>query len=196
MNLPIRCALTLTALAVMAPASHATTRSSFLNASSISGVTAVTSNAGRSYTISLSASPSFSYHSDAYSITDLIGFYVLSDDNDFSPLPSLSTIGGFSNDSTNSGTGAVAGWRSNPNSGLTPGHSLTFTLPSNFPIASIDRIGFHVRVECEFPNTSGNTGNITGPTDAQPPGPSVPAPGAYALLGVGLLALARRRRRA
>ena len=180
--------LSCAALSIMASAANATTRSSFLDVNSIAQVTPITSNAGLRYTVSLGATPSFTLGASTYAITDLIGFYVLSDDQDFalfSPLLTVNSPGPFSNDSSNSGAGAIAGWRSNPNNGILPGGSQVFTLSSGFPITDIDRIGFHVRVNGTFPGTTGNTGNITG---------LIPAPGMCTMLGLGGLVAARRRR--
>jgi hypothetical protein len=180
------------ACAALAAPSQATTRSSFKEIDALSQVTAITSNAGRTYTVSVGATPTFTLDSMTYSITDVFGFYLLSDDADFSPLPALGSFGpsnAFSDDSSNSGPGAIAGWKSNPNKGLVPGNALAFTLPSNFPIADIDRLGFHVRINGTYPGTKGNTGNITLRDS-----PSVPAPGACALFGAaGLMAWRRRR---
>ena len=180
--------LSIAALALVAGSAQATTRSSFLDVDSIVQVTPITSNAGRTYTISLGANPKFIVGANTYTITDLIGFYVLSDDQDFSVLTPLETVtapGPFTDDSSNSGPGAIAGWKSNPNNGIGINGSQTFTLPATFPLAEIDRIGFHVRLSGTFPGTTGNTGNITG---------LIPAPGACAMLGLGGLLSMRRRR--
>ncbi|MBS0196105.1 MAG: hypothetical protein JSR77_05050 [Planctomycetes bacterium] len=185
---------TATAIACMASiagTASATTRSSFTDVAGISGISALVSNSGLSYTITVGNSASFTLNNVNYPIANVIGFYVLSDDIDFSPLPALANMGppgAFSDDSTNSGTGAAAGWKSNPNNGLNLGQALTFNFPANFPISAIDRIGFHVRlVSGNFPGTSGNTGNITGAL--------IPAPATAGLVGMGgLLAMKRRRR--
>lgn len=181
------------ALAAMSVPALATTRSSFTDVDALSQVTTITSNAGLTYTVSVGAAPTFTLDSITYNITDVIGFYVLSDDLNFSPLPALlnyDSPGAFSDDSSNSGPGAIAGWKSNPNSGLVPGNTLAFTFPANFPITDIDGIGFHVRLDGTFLGTSGNTGNI-----AFQGTPRVPAPGACAMLGVaGVMGMRRRRR--
>lgn len=183
--------LTSVALLALAGAAQAATRSSFLQVSAYSGITVVSSNAGLSYTVSLSPSATFTYNSASYSITDIMGFYLLDDAGDFSPLPALANFGPpgtFSDDSSNSGTGAVAGWKSvNANAGLGVGDTLTFTFPSNFPLASADRLGFHVRLTANFPGTTGLTGNITTAE-------RIPTPGTMGLALAGLLAVSRRRR--
>lgn len=178
------------AAASLSSAAMATTRNSFLDVGSINGITVVTSNAGRDYSVTLDGAANFMLGNTSYPITRVIGFYLLSDDVDFNPLPALANVGPpglFVDDSSNSGTGAIAGWKSNPNNGFVLGQSLTFSLPANFPVALIDRIGFHIFSSGNFPGTSGNTGNITGTL--------VPTPSAAALLALAGVGVARRRRR-
>lgn len=177
------------AIAALAAPALATTRSSFTDVQLITDLTVVTSNAGRTFTVSLGANPTFKSGATTYVVQDLIGFYLLSDDVDFSPLPALTAVAGFSDDSSNSGTGGIAGWRSNPNNGFQANESLAFTVPSNFNLGQIDRFGFHIRLASGvFPGTSGNTGNMTY-TESR-----LPTPGALALASLGgLLALRRRR---
>jgi hypothetical protein len=170
-------------VAALTSGASATTRSSFIAIDSISGIT-VTPTVGLSYEVALTTMPTFSVNNQNIVITDLIGYYALSDDNNLSPLASLSPVANFSDDSSNSGPGGIAGWRSNPNQGITPGNMLTFTF-NGLDLASVERWGFHVRVEGTFPGTEGNTGNIT----------VVPTPGAAVpVAAMGLMALRRRRR--
>lgn len=179
------------AAGVFAGPTLATTRSSFLDVQLITDLTVVTSNAGRTFTVALGANPAFKSGTASYAVQDLVGFYLLSDDVDFSPLPSLASVAGFSDDSTNSGTGGAAGWRSNPNNGFQANESLAFTVPATFNLGQIDRFGFHVRLtpaSGNFPGTSGNTGNLTY-IEAR-----LPTPGSVALAGIGTLIALRRRR--
>ncbi len=178
-------AIAVAAVAGSAVPALATTRSSFSAVDAITNATAVPSNGGFTHTVSLSAGATFSIGSNVYSITDIIGFYLLSDDLDFSPLLGLPASGAFSDDSTNSGTGGIQGWRSNPNAGISVGNTHVFNFPANTDIGATDRLGFHVRVNGTFPGTSGNTGNIT----------LIPTPGVAALWSVVGLAAAPRRRR-
>lgn len=172
------------AVSLAAPA-HATTRSSFHAVGTITNATAVPSNGGLTYTVSLLAGGNFTIGANVYSITDVFGFYLLSDDVDFSPLAALGSSGTFRDDSSNSSTGGIQGWKSNPNAGITVGNSPhVFNFPANFHLAAVDRIGFHVRVNGLFPGTTGNTGNIT----------LVPTPGVFGLMGLAGLVVARRRR--
>jgi hypothetical protein len=170
------------AATVAAPA-MATTRSSFFDVSGINGIT-VTPLAGLSYRVNLSDTPTFSQGGQLFPITDLFGFYALSNNADFSPLASLAPVGTFLNDSTNSGPGGIAGWRANPNRGIHPGESIVFTF-DGLDQAHNNQWGFHVRVVGSFLGTAGNTGSIT----------SVPAPTTGALAFVGGLVAWRRRRR-
>jgi MYXO-CTERM domain-containing protein len=174
-------------------AAEATTRASFLTVTSVTGVVVVSSNAGLTYTVTVNAGAAFNYNSASYSITDIIGFYLLSDDDNYAPLPALAGFGPpgtFIDDSSNSGTGAVAGWKSqNANAGLVIGDTLAFTFPNTFPLASVERIGFHVRLSTDFPGTPGAvTGNVTTAE-------RIPTPGAVALTALGGVAGLRRRRR-
>ena len=81
------------AAAFLSPAAMATACNSFLNVGSINGITVVTANAGKDYSATLASSASFMLGSTSYSITRIIGFYLLSDDSDFSPLPALTSVG-------------------------------------------------------------------------------------------------------
>lgn len=167
-----------------AATASATTINSFLTVSSISGITV--SNAGPVYTVTLPAGSTFTVGSNTYNITDIIGFYMIAPGYNDGSQGALATVGAFSDDSDHRAAGSIWGWKSNPNSGITPPNQLVFTYPST-PGVQYTQIGFHVRLDGLFPGTSGNTGNITGQL--------VPAPGAAALFGAGGLMAARRRRR-
>lgn len=170
------------AVAALAGAASGTTYSSFNVVNAISGITVTPQGAG-AYNVSVSLNPTFTITGNTYQVTDVIGFYGLNGTGDYSPLPTLPTLGSFKDDSTNSGPGSIAGWKSNPNQGLTPGQSKVFTF-TGLNTSQIQEFGFHVRLNGTFPGTSGNTGNIR-----------VPAPGAGTLAACGLLIVARRRRR-
>jgi uncharacterized protein (TIGR03382 family) len=174
---------------VFASQALATTRSSFLDVTNCFDVF-ITQPTATTFQVTVGANPRFVYNSVTYTISSDIGFYLLSDDVDFSPLVSLATVGNFTNDSSNSGTGGIQGWRSNPNQGINPGETVIFTVPSNFDFKSVDRYGIHVRLASgNFPGTTGNTGNITGQT-------FIPTPGSAAMAAVGGLLVVGRRRRA
>ena len=164
----------------------AQTRSSFLEIDAITGITVTPSNAGLSFLVEVSNAPSFTYLNHVYHITDVIGFYNLSDDDDLTVTNANFTgnFGPWNNDNSNSGQGAIAGWKSNPNNGITPGGSEVFNY-SALSTGKVERLGFHVRLDELFPGTQGNTGNIT----------TVPEPTSMIALACGVLGLFARRRR-
>ncbi|MBL8747483.1 MAG: hypothetical protein JNK58_14150 [Phycisphaerae bacterium] len=181
--------LSIGVIAACSGSALATTRSSFLGVPAITDVTAVPSNGGLTYTVSLGTNPSFTLGGTVYPIADLIGFYALSDDDDLLySVSNFSAMGGnWNNDSSNSGAGGIAGWRTNPNTGIQAGESIVFNFNS-LSTDRVERLGFHVRLtNMLFPGTTGNTGNITL---------MVPGASAASVFGLAGLAAARRRRRA
>lgn len=177
--------LSVGAVLALAVAGQAQTRSSFLSVDSLQDITVTPSNGGLSYNIAVGVSPKFFYNSTWYNITDVIGFWSLSDDNDL--VASGVDQGNFKWNASNSSTGGIAGWKSNPNQGLTPGQNTTLTY-TTLDVASVERLGFHVRLDTDFPGTSGNTGFITVET--------VPEPASILAVGAGLAAFIRKRKSA
>lgn len=164
----------------------AQSRSSFLEIDSITGITVTPSNGGLSFLVEVSNNPSFTFANHVYHITDVFGFWNLSDDDDLTVTNAGFTgnFGPWGANNSNSGTGAIAGWKSNPNNGITVGGSETFTY-SSLSTGNVERLGFHVRLDENFPGTGGNTGNIT----------TVPEPTSMIALVSGIGALIARRRR-
>ena len=169
-----------------AAGAQATTINSFNTVTSVTGITVTPSIGSPNLTFNVSLSPgaTVTYLSNTYTITDIIGFYVLAPGFNDTGRPALANFAGFSDDSDNRGAGSISGWRSNPNQGITQGNSQTFTYPS-IAYPNYSEFGFHVRVAGTLP-TGGNTFNIRGGF--------VPTPGAGALLGLGGLIAMRRRR--
>ncbi len=158
----------------------AQTRSSFQDAQFIGGVN-VTLISGLTYKVNLSNNPQLKIGNVLYNITDVFGFWALSDDIDLTG--STSSFGVWNSHASNSGPGGIVGWKTNPNTGITPGGSQNFTF-STLAVADVDRWGFHIRVDGTLAS-GGNTAYFT----------YVPAPGAATLAGLGLAVAARRRRR-
>lgn len=186
-----RSLLGLTAFAAFSGGAQAQSISSFSLSGDFSGISILTSDQ-LTYVVSVGANPKFNVGGTDYTITDVIGFWVLSDVADFNASNSNfdSGVGSWKERNNNSGTGAIAGWRaSNANVGLQPGESETFSFASLTPSSQIDGYGLHVRVEGTFPGSSGNTGHIR--TQDNP----VPEPTSIAVLGIGAAALLRRRSR-
>lgn len=170
------------ALAAAALGSNALaqTRSSFQNADIIGGVQ-VQLITGLTYQVSLGNHPQLKIGPTYYNITDVFGFWALSDDIDLTG--STSGFGVWTSKVSNSGTGGIVGWSTNPNTGITPNGSQNFTFNS-LAVGDVDHWGFHIRVD----GTLASGGNTAYFTD-------VPAPGAATLAGLGLVVAARRRRR-
>ena len=168
----------------IAACSFGQTRSSFLGVDLISGINVTVSNAGLSFLVSVDNSPSFTYQNHVYQITKVFGFYALSDDDDLTVTNSdfSANFGPWNTNNSNSGTGGIAGWKSNPNNGITPGGSESFTF-SSLNTANVERLGYHVMLNENFPGTSGNTGNIT----------TVPEPASMVALVGALFATATKR---
>lgn len=155
-------------------------RSSFFDVDSFSGVT-ISKTGPLTFDVSLSAAPTVTYLSTTYAITDLFGFWSLRNaDPDFT-TGSGASFGVWDWHRNTSGDGDIAGWKTNPNTGIVPGGTLTFTYTA-LSQSEIDNFGVHIRVDGTLP-FGGNTFHAV-----------VPTPGALALLGVAGLVAGRRRR--
>lgn len=171
-------------LALVSATAMSQSRSSFFDVSSITGVTLSSANAGKTWTLGLGAAPTVIYLGETYQVTDLFGFWLLDNDED------LSATGGAQNgwayNENYSGTGGIAGWKTNPNSGLTPGSTpLSFTFGTL--VGEKERVGYHMRFDRNFASTGGNTAYVS----AAP----VPEPGTLTVLFGAAALLVRRKRR-
>jgi hypothetical protein len=175
-------ALTLVGAAAVASAQS---RSSFLAVDSVTGLNVAISGDGLTYTLSFDPGAYFSYLGDDYAITDVFGIWALSDDDDLTVTHS--DIDVWDAHANNAGGGGIAGWKTNPNTGLTSGQSKVFTFDS-LSSDLVERQGFHVRLDGTFPGTEGNTGYIT--TEEV-----IPEPMSLLALGTAGAALIAKRRR-
>lgn len=134
-----------------------------------------------SYRVSVGPIPTFTQGGTTYSITDVFGYWALRADMDLTGA--TSNFNQWNAHQNNAGPGGIVGWKTNPNTGLTPGTSEVFTF-DQLDAPNVSGYGFHVRIGGVFPGTNGNTGYVT----------LVPAPAATALLGAaGALVLRRQR---
>ena len=186
MFLNLRGALAATCGLMAIGSAYATSRSSFLEVDSMSGLTWSSNFGGLSTIVSLGSNPTFTIGANTYHITSVIGFYALANTADLTSTHSNFTgnFGPWSTDDNNSGPGGIAGWKSNPNNGITLSHNETFVF-SALSSTLVDEVGFHVVTQELFPGTSGNTGSIA----------TVPEPASFAILGFGLVGLCARRRK-
>jgi hypothetical protein len=101
-----------------------------------------TSLNGLSLDTALGNNASFMLNAQQYFITDVFGIWLLDDSNDLAASGANSGV--WSAHSNYAGSGGIAGWKTNPNTGLTPGqsNSLTFSSVSGQP----EGIGYHVRI--------------------------------------------------
>ncbi len=156
---------------------------SSFNAADISGVSVLQS--GNQITLSVANGATLDYLGNSYNVTDVFGVWAL----DFGPNPTLnasgSDIGVWDFNSKTNSAGNIFGWKTNPNTGVTPGGSQI--LNYNSLSGSIDDWGFHIRVDGNLPG-GGNTAYFYQE--------AVPEPASMVLLGgAAMAALARRRKR-
>ncbi|MCC6686047.1 MAG: PEP-CTERM sorting domain-containing protein [Fimbriimonadaceae bacterium] len=168
---------------------HAQSRSSFTNVGSLLDISV--NNSGLSYNVGLTGSPTVAYAGVTYEIQYIIGFWVLSN-TDISASNSAS--GAWSTNNNNAGSGGISGWTvSYQNSQrIDPTESKTFTYNQLNNVTN-KQYGFYVRLGEDVHRKNGpHAGEkvyITGTT-------CVPEPTSMAALGLGAVALLRRRRQA
>jgi hypothetical protein len=167
--------------ATLCSAAFAQSRSSFWDVDGFSDVFLTISNGGLTYELTMGANPKMTFEGVTYDIQDIFGVWALSNDDDL--VASMSNTGVWEAHQNQSGTGGIAGWKTNPNTGLYANQSYSWTFDS-LNVASVEQQGFHVRCFGEVPRFGGNTGYAT-----------VPEPSSLAALGaLGALFLARRRK--
>lgn len=158
-----------------AGAASAQSASSF-SAALINGV--MTTQTGNQLEVVVSANPTLTIGSTTYAITEVFGVWALDDNDDMTATGT--TQNGWSYNQNYAGTGGIAGWKTNPNNGVT-GQTLTFNFSSFTGTA--ETYGYHFRVNGTLPG-GGNTGFYK----------PVPEPTTMVALGLGTLAALRRRR--
>lgn len=118
------------------------------------------------------------YQGQTRQITEVFGFWLLDDNDDLHG--SGVTGGGWQYHENYSGSGGIAGFKTNPNAGVKQGEGRDFTFRSVVGVP--ETYGVHLRLD------DGNTYYVEAPAA------TVPEPATLAVLGVGISALIRRRR--
>lgn len=165
-------------LSVLSTASFAQSRSSFLTPDALSGLTVDKLNTN-DFKVSLGAGATITIGGVTDTVTDVFGLWALDDNDDLSGSGTNFGVWGF--DSNYSGSGGIVGFKTNPNTGITQGGSQTFHFDSL--TGTVEGYGVHVRLA--------NSNTIYTATVG-----TVPEPASFAILGIGAMALIRRKRKA
>lgn len=164
-------------LIVGAAFSQAQSLSSFQTVTNVTGLTS--SISGLSLSVTATATPTFTYLSNVYHVNSIFAVYGLDDNDDMTATGT--TQNGFTFDTNYAGTGGIAGWKTNPNTGFV---GATKNYNYSTKTGTIEAIGYHVRVNESLPGGA-NTLFIR---------PSaVPEPTSMIAIGAGLLGLVRRK---
>lgn len=160
--------------------SSAQSRSSFSTPASWTGID-ITSTGPKSWNLALSGAPTITWQGQTYEVLDVFGFWLLDNDNDMSAKGQ--SFGVWTYNQNYSGTGGIAGYKTNPNKGVERGESQTYTFKE--VNGNVDGFGIHVRVSLD---------DCIETFYFEQPAP-VPEPASLAAIGVGVAAFARRRRK-
>lgn len=178
MNLKLSFSLGVIALVGI---SSAQSRSSFVVVDAINYI--IGSRSGNDLTVEVGLNPSITISGTTYQVTEVFGAWLLDDNDDLNGTGV--NDGDWSFDKSTSGTGGIVGFKTNPNKGLLPDETKTFTFSTL--TGSEEALGYHVRVNQNLPG-GGNTLYVTSPN-------VVPEPATMIALGAGAVALLRRRKK-
>lgn len=161
--------------------SSAQSRSSFVVVDAINFI--IGSRAGNELTVEVGLNPSVKIGSKVYQVTEVFGAWLLDDNDDLNGTGA--TDGVWSFDRSLGGSGGIVGYKTNPNTGLLPDETKTFTFSTL--TGTEEAFGYHVRFSENLPSGF-NTLYVTSPN-------VVPEPASIAALSVGAIALMRRRKK-
>lgn len=172
--------ITLIGLTMVGTAS-AQSRSSFVTPITWTGIE-ITNNGPKNWTVKLTGTPTVTLNNKTYGVTDVFGFWLLDNNDDMKAQGQ--SFSGWSYNQNYSGTGGIAGYKTNPNTGITPGKSQEFTFKS--VNGTVENVGIHARLAS---NTFCDTIYLECPP------PAVPEPASLAALGIGAASVVRRRKK-
>lgn len=159
--------------------SSAQSRSSFAPVSNVTGLSS--SISGLTLSTTASAAPTFDLGASTFTVTEVFGIWALDDDDDLAATGANQS--GYTYNDNYSGSGGIAGWKTNPNQGFV-NDTKSFTYSSL--TGSVEGIGYHGRVSGQLPG-GGNTLFIAPE--------AVPEPATMTALALGAASLLRRRRK-
>jgi hypothetical protein len=178
MNLKLSLSLGVIALVGI---SSAQSRSSFVVVDAITYI--IGSRSGNDLTVEVGLNPSVTIGGTTYQVTDVFGAWLLDDNDDLNGTASNDGVWDF--DKSTGGLGGIVGFKTNPNTGLLPDETKTFTFSTL--TGTEEAIDYHVRFNQNLLG-GGNTLNIPSPN-------VVPEPATMIALGAGAVALLRRRKK-
>lgn len=171
----------ITSLAVLAAGASAQNRNAFKRMDSILGVTITQAqvSGGTAYTVSMAQNAQVIRSGKAHTLEAIDGFWLLSDKGDIGAVQNA--LSNYDAHSNNSGGTSAYGFQTQLKNGIRAGESATFVFASVANFSAIDHFGFKVKA-------SGVPAHIY-----QDDCPPVPEPASMAAIGMGLVALVRRK---